>query len=532
MKYKDPKPEVLRVEELVIGVKTGDIKLPKFQRPFVWNKQDILRLWDSIYKGYPVGSILLWFTKEKLASERKIGDLEINERAEEYPTNYLLDGQQRLSSLCGPLFWDQKDKNSYWSIVFDVEQEEFLYPEEPKITHFPICKILDTSDFLQQCRVFEASDRKKDYILKAERLLQAIKNYKIAAVTIGDMSLDEVAPIFERINSSGRQLTIVDLMRAATWKQGGFDLSDAIDTVRKSCEAKNFFNIDETHILRSISACTGLGIHKEAIDKLRDKTSEQLKLAADKSIEAYKLAVDFLTTELPLSSISYLPYALQLTYLVEFFNICPRPSAHQRKELQTWFWKTSFTKHYGVANTALINKDLSLVRSFANGEAPKIPVEKKIGLKGFTQDSFALNKASSATFALLLARRKPKSLLDGSAIDTYKALSIANKLEYHHIFPKAYLKNDGYSKHSINYHANICMLNLSNNREISDKKPSRYFKEIAEKLGDKLEAVLESNFIDEKAYQACLEDDYDSFIQHRQEKIFADIISLVDDEVL
>lgn len=112
MKAFDPKPEVLRIEELVLKVKTGDIKLPKFQRPFVWKKKDILSLLDSIYKGYPIGSILLWFTKEKLASERNIGDFKIDDRSLEYPTNYLLDGQQRLSTLCGALFWNGSDLKS------------------------------------------------------------------------------------------------------------------------------------------------------------------------------------------------------------------------------------------------------------------------------------------------------------------------------------------------------------------------------------------------------------------------------------
>lgn len=101
MKYRDPKPDILRIEELVKDVKSGDIKLPKFQRPFVWNRGDVLKLLDSVYHGYPIGSVLLWLTREKLAAERKIADLEINDRADEYPTNYLLDGQQRLSTLCG-----------------------------------------------------------------------------------------------------------------------------------------------------------------------------------------------------------------------------------------------------------------------------------------------------------------------------------------------------------------------------------------------------------------------------------------------
>lgn len=129
MKYRDPKPDILRIEELVKDVKSGDIKLPKFQRPFVWNKEDILKLLDSVYQGYPIGSVLLWLTREKLAAERKIADLEINERPDEYPTNYLLDGQQRLSTLCGALFWNGKDKNSIWNIAFDVETETFIHPK-------------------------------------------------------------------------------------------------------------------------------------------------------------------------------------------------------------------------------------------------------------------------------------------------------------------------------------------------------------------------------------------------------------------
>ena len=60
MNYRDPKPDIQRIEELVTGVKYGEIKLPKFQRPFVWKRKEVLKLLDSIYKGYPIGSILLW----------------------------------------------------------------------------------------------------------------------------------------------------------------------------------------------------------------------------------------------------------------------------------------------------------------------------------------------------------------------------------------------------------------------------------------------------------------------------------------
>jgi len=534
MRYKDPKPEILRIEELVNGVKVGDIKLPKFQRPFVWNRADILKLWDSIYKGYPIGSMLLWLTHQRLASERKIADLEINERPEEYPTNYLLDGQQRLSSLCGALYWSGKEKDSPWNIVFDCDKEIFLYPDqgdEEKIHLFPLNKLINTSDYINQCKRFEASPNKDKYYENATKLLSAIKDYKVAAVRIGDMNLDEVAPIFERINSSGRQLTIVDLMRAATWK-GGFDLSDAIQSVRSACESKNFEDIKDTHILRSISACAGLGIHKEDIDKLRDCTTEQLKAAAQKSVEAYKLAVDFLTSELPLPSISYLPYSLQLTYIVEFFNVNPKPTFHQRIELAKWFWKTSFTQHYGTANTGLITKELAQIRDFAKGKIKKPIVDKKIDFRGFFLDNFILNKASSLSFALLLATMKPRSFLDGTKIDTFRALSVINKLEFHHIFPKAFLRSTGHTAREVNYHFNISMQSLSNNREISDERPSVYFRTMQEKLGDKLQLVLDSNFINQAAFTAGLNDDYKTFGDERCKELQKKLVSLIGEDVV
>src|SRR5436309_261164 len=128
---KEPKPETLRIEELVDRVKQGDIRIPKFQRPFVWQRRAVIELFDSVYRQYPIGSILLWLTHEKLASERRIGDLSIAERPMIYPTNYLLDGQQRLSSLCGALYWDEKDPKSLWNVAFDLDKAEFFHPKRP-----------------------------------------------------------------------------------------------------------------------------------------------------------------------------------------------------------------------------------------------------------------------------------------------------------------------------------------------------------------------------------------------------------------
>src|SRR5690606_397005 len=84
-KESDPKPSVDRVQELASRIIQGDILLPKFQRSFVWDRQQILDLLDSIAKNYPIGSALFWLSRQRLASERTIADLPIKERPPEYP---------------------------------------------------------------------------------------------------------------------------------------------------------------------------------------------------------------------------------------------------------------------------------------------------------------------------------------------------------------------------------------------------------------------------------------------------------------
>ena len=122
-----PEPSVDRIEELAGRILRGDILLPKFQRAFVWEGRQILDLLNSIANNYPIGSVLLWRTHSKLYSERKIADLEIAPSQQGYPVNYLLDGQQRLSTICGALYWRGTDANSRWNLAYDLRDKKFIH---------------------------------------------------------------------------------------------------------------------------------------------------------------------------------------------------------------------------------------------------------------------------------------------------------------------------------------------------------------------------------------------------------------------
>jgi Protein of unknown function DUF262 len=119
---RDPQPSVDRIDELARRILTGDILLPKFQRSFVWDKKQIRDLLDSILKNYPIGSVLLWQSRQELISESTIAGLKANLPRHDYPVNYLLDGQQRLSTICGALYWSGDDPKSQWNIVYDLRE--------------------------------------------------------------------------------------------------------------------------------------------------------------------------------------------------------------------------------------------------------------------------------------------------------------------------------------------------------------------------------------------------------------------------
>jgi len=418
MEARDPKPEILRLEELALLVKAGEIKLPRFQRPFVWRRPDMLKLLDSIYKGYPIGSLLLWNSSQPLTSERTIAGLEVgNELAGRFPTNYLLDGQQRLTTLCGALFWRGVDPNSIWEIYFDLNTEEFVHPKNSDaIGLFPLNRLINTSDFIRQCMKFEHHEQRSLYVARAERLLRAVKDYKVAVVKIGDMSLEEVAPIFERINSTGRKLTMVDLMMAATWSDE-FDLSKEIDNIRAECDRAGLRGVKAQVVLRSIAAAAGFGINKEDTQRLRELPPAELRKSADSCRVAMVAAAKFLIESTPIRDSSFIPYAMQLTHLVEIFRLRPQPTLENRQEMVSWIWYTSASQYFGGASTGQNSRDLESARSFGRGHLNQLYQREELDVTSLLFGRFNLRTASSTTFALMLNALRPATTLSGKPLD-------------------------------------------------------------------------------------------------------------------
>ena len=522
---KEPKPSIDRIDELARRILSGDILLPKFQRNFVWERKQVIKLLDSVARGYPIGSILLWQSRQELRSERRIADLDIELPRPDYPVNYLLDGQQRLSTICGAMFWGGGDPKSRWNIIYDLRAQKFLHLdsiEDPPLHQIRLNRLSDPSAYfghVASLEMLEAPD-KEELKRRANDLFNRFKDYKIATVTLGDMSIKDVAPIFERINSTGTRLTIVDLMRAATWSPD-FDLMDSIMTIVNTLSEEGFEGIDRKNVLRNISAAAGGGFSVESISSLRKHDTEMLKSAVEACRESYKKVVDYLTTQIGVPNAEIVPYSNQITVLAEIFRQIPIPSAKQYQAISQWFWRTSLTGYFGGWDTGNMSDDQLAITEFALG------TKDNIAFNGDTKPTnviwkskqFRSNNAHTKLLAIILAHKQPVDLLTCQRIDVVKSLSWTNEKEFHHIFPKAFLEENHVLPNKINCLANFVMLTSASNKYISKRSPSNYFRDIAEIMGENLESLLDSNLISKDAFDAASENNFDKFIDLRAETI-------------
>ncbi|MGC9449738.1 GmrSD restriction endonuclease domain-containing protein [Cereibacter johrii] len=520
---RDPKPSVERVESLAKRIVEGDILLPKFQRDFVWSRGQIIELFDSISKNYPIGSILLWLSRQQLRSEKSIADLPVAERAEEYPVNYLLDGQQRLSTICGALFWSSKhgDPESVWNIVYDLRARTFshLYTlDDPPLHQIRLNKIPNAAAYFSQVAAIKGMDAKDSeaLALEAERLFALFKDYSIASVTLHDMPIEDVAPIFERINSTGTKLTIVDLMRAATWSSD-FDLVDAIENnILSELAEKNFSSVERKAVLRSISAAAGGGFSVASIDNLRKLNAEELKVAAAATQAAFKLSVDFLKSDIGAPNAEIIPYVNQIVVLSEVFRRIHSPNAVQLSEIKKWFWRTTLSGYFSGWNTGQMSNDLAAVQDFVSGLTNEISVTAfQPSSNIWRSRTFRLNNAHSKMLGLMLSHYGAFDLVSGQKVSLEKALAWQNQKEYHHIFPQAYLRAQAVPSSRINALANFALLSSASNKKISDRRPSEYLAECIKGHGDDFNRIARSNFLSPRALEAALENDFESFLAER-----------------
>lgn len=484
------------IKDLIGDIRKGEIKIPQFQRKFVWKEEQALNLLDSISNSYPVGSILLWRTPTKLAIERNIGDFKLPKTDDLSPTNYVLDGQQRITVVYSCL--GAPPEESGFAAGFDLDEEEFVQlPVEGESRVFPMRWVFDTTRLLNFRTGLQALPKAAQYQQRLDSIIAAFTSYRLPVVILKELAVEEVCPIFERINSAGTKLSMFDLMVAATWSPR-FDLNDLAERLAESLETKGFDSIEPNTILKCLSSVKFKSLKRDQLLALRNVPESEMDSLVEQTQHALLRAVDLLSTEFKVYSWDFLPYEAVLIILCFVCSRLRQFESKQMERIRRWFWRSAFSERYRVGGEGFVTRDFDAVLKFVNEGAATDDFGLPLSSNHVIQTTFRTNNSRSRAFILALAAAKPRNLTNGAAIDVADALSIFNKKQFHHIYPRGYLKEEG-EKGEPNSLANICMLAASENNLISDSDPHKYIPKLLSARPSDGEAVLASNFLPKAA---------------------------------
>ena len=381
-----------------------------------------------------------------------------------------------------------------FAVVYDLEKQAFLpKPEQHNALAFPLRWLYETTKLLDFRTGLKTFPNQEKYQQHLDSVIAAFTNYKIPVVTLKDLSIEEVCPIFERINSSGTKLSTYDLMVAATWSQT-FDLNDETAKIAEALEPKGFGTIDPNTLLKCLTAVKYGSVKKNDILALRKVASEMDDLV-DETSAALLRAVDLLTTEFRIYSWDFLPYEALLIIITYIFYKCGALSQDRLVRVRQWFWRAAFAERYRVGGENFVSNDLELIEHFVV-EKQGDPVDLGVppSKEQLTNTLFRINNSRARAFVLALAVRRPRNITNGAVIDTAEALSTFNRKQFHHIYPRAHLKRiaDAEEHNSI---INICMLAASENNAISDDDPKVYFPRCVATLGSSADVVFGTDLL-------------------------------------
>ncbi|WP_318489079.1 GmrSD restriction endonuclease domain-containing protein [Photobacterium leiognathi] len=524
----------IRVQKLIEKIENGAIKVPEFQRGYVWKPQQVIELLESIVRNYPVGSILLWEAEkeDKLQSSRHIAGIDLPDVPDKYPVQYCLDGQQRISTLFG-VFWQHANsigssqynpEQGVFEVYYDLKDDCFIHANELDVIdekrYFYLRNLLSNE---KQIDVFMTQGYEKEQMQKVSQLSSKFLNYDMPIIQISNRAIDEVGVIFERINNTGVKLNTMDLMTAWTWDEE-FHLRDEIDELLEELETHCSFKLDSTLILQITSSIINGSTSSRSILSINPALFKNNWESVCSSI---KQAIDHLSTDLLCKSGKFLPNKQLLCGMSYFFHKCPKPTSKQIDALNTWFWITSFNRRYDGGNTTQkMDHDLTVMTKLIEGEKATAIESLKITEEILMKSVFSIRSSLTRTILLFQAQYSPMDLVSGSRINIGKVLSNYNRSEFHHVFPDAFLKN----KHSISdkderYRSlNFCFLSSASNKKISAKAPSEYFSNLVPQ--DKMVEILNSNLMPNKP-SIYSSNHFNMFIRQRAKLIISEVNTII-----
>ena len=377
---KQPKPDSKKYTDLISEIQKGQIKIPKFQRDFVWSIEKTAKLLDSILKGYPIGTFILWETNERLNDIKNIGNLELPPVPDDIKVQYVLDGQQRITSLYAAYLGasiqkeGEKKITNYGSIFVDLEgdidnnDEQIIVSEQPENTFITLNEILNFNDNLLEIKEQFSDDQFK----KIHQYSQTFSTYDFSTVVLRKEDIDSAIEVFTRINTGGQTLTLFEIMSAKTYdEEQNFDMQDRFQKLLKELESNSKYNtISSTVILNVLGLI--LSKNKECKRKVVLQLDKQRIIDIwDDVISALKDSIDYFRSVYRIPVSTLLPYdALLVPFSYFFYHHKENPKGEQIKYLEEFFWRISLSYRYSSSTESKLAQDIKRIDQILNGERP------------------------------------------------------------------------------------------------------------------------------------------------------------------
>ena len=526
---QQPKPDSKKYTDLIYEIQKGQIKIPKFQRDFVWSIDKTAKLLDSILKGYPIGTFILWETNERLNDIKNIGNLELPPVPDGTKVQYVLDGQQRITSLYAAFLGatiqkeGEKKTTDYGGIYIDLEgdindnDQQIIIADQPKGEFITLNEILNLEANLPQ--IIEQYKEHNTTILSYAR---TFSSYDFSTVVLRKEDIDSAIEVFTRINTGGQTLTLFEIMSAKTYDEDqGFDMQSKFQKLLKELESTKYDTISPSIILNVLSLI--LSRNKECKRKVVLQLEKQSIIDIwDDVISALKESIDYFRSVYRIPVSTLLPYdALLVPFTYFFYCNKEKPQGKQIKYLEEFFWRISLSYRYSSSTESKLAQDIKRIDNILKIVRPSYD-DLKVFLdspEDLIETSFSAGNSYCKAVLCLLAYYEPKDFRNnGKVLLDNSWLKMANSKNYHHFFPKSYLKKQGVGNE--NSIVNITLVGADlNKHKIRAKAPSVYIQEFLDE-NESLPTSIHSHLIEDINSYGIHSDDYKVFLEKRSKSIY------------
>lgn len=335
--------EFFSIAKLAEEAKQGRLRVPEFQRSFRWEGSDVLALFDSILKGYPVGSVLLW--KQPAPAARVTLGAMVVETPEKEDALWVVDGQQRITSLVNAVSPESFSQDDRFRLFYAVDTKRFVRQSSTEAGFaIPLPDLFDVARLLAW---FTKNPDAQKHAFEVQEVTANLREFQLPGSVIEQAQESVLRDIFDRMNTAGKRLRsaeIFDAIHRARGDESGDDLSIAAIGDRLAATT-TFGRMADAVVYQAILVRRHPDITRDPhseFDTERRQAShfpgEDRSGGYKGGEEALRRAIHFLAEECGVPHVTFLPYRFLVLVLTRFFAFFPEPESRNRELLSRWFW--------------------------------------------------------------------------------------------------------------------------------------------------------------------------------------------------